>query len=187
MSKGPFYVLGLDPGFANCGYAVLALDGAECVFVAAGVIRTQKSDKKHKVLATDDNLRRAQRIVTLLHDLARTFPPAVICAEAMSFPRSSSAAAKMAMTWGIVATMSVRESLAVVQASPQEIKLAVCGSKSASKEEVEAQVLRRFPEMKALLDEVPDSLHEHAFDAAAAILTGLEGETLKTLTTLASR
>lgn len=68
--------------------------------------------------------------------------PGAICAESMSFPRFASAAAKMAMAWGGLVTTWYAPP--ICQASPQEIKRALCGRADASKLDVEqAQVFRK--------------------------------------------
>lgn len=177
-------VLGLDPGFKNLGYVVMGLgmgmgkDGPTQRIIRAGVFVTDKSTKKLNVLATEDNLRRAREIGRELSNLIQECTIQLICAESMSFPRNASAAAKVAMTWGAIATLSHVHELAIIQASPQQIKKAVCGKKDASKEEIEDAVLAKFPEMELLLEHglVPASNRNHAYDALAAILTGMESD-----------
>jgi len=174
-------VLGLDPGFSALGYALVNLYTKK--LVSLGVVRTKKSDKKRRVLASDDNLRRSREIhrelMNLLgeHDDDRLMGCGhydgtncvAVCAEAMSFPRNSSAAAKVAMSWGIIASVADRFGLPVVQASPQEIKKKLCGRKDASKEDIEAAVKKLYRADDSWLKNVPDSLHEHAWDALSAI------------------
>ena len=53
-------VLGLDPGFASIGAAVFELSKTGEVVSEVSVFKTSKSDKKRKVRASDDNLRRAR-------------------------------------------------------------------------------------------------------------------------------
>ena len=171
--------LGIDPGFASFGWAAVRID--ERRIEALGVIRTAKSPKKQSVFAADDNLRRAREIADRLYGVINLWKPAVICAEAMSFPRSASNAAKMAMGWGIVATLD----LPLVQASPQAIKKAVCGMGSASKAEVIAAVMGwcapgNAPDIGKL--PVPRSQHEHCFDAAAAVIACADSDVVRAAT-----
>lgn len=173
-------VLGLDPGFANIGYGLVDITKTSVKVVGAGVFTTAASSKKRKVLATDDNLRRAREIAEWLDDLIAARYVRAICAESMSFPRNSSAAAKVAMTWGIIASLAYREELPIIQASPQEIKLALCGVKSASKVEVEEAVERLYT-VKPFLEGTARGLHEHAYDAVAAIHTGINSDLIRAL------
>ena len=168
------HLLGLDPGLATMGWTVIEFTPTGDKFVEAGVLRTEKSDKKRVVLASDDNLRRAREAADKLYYLFQTYQFSAICAESMSFPRSSSAAAKVAMVWGALAMLTAVHPISVVQASPQEVKKHLCGKRDASKEEVEAEVKKRYPTMEAALADVPKSFREHPYDAAAVLLTAMD-------------
>lgn len=177
-------VLGLDPGFACIGYAVVNLLPTEEKILNMGVLRTEKSNKKLKVFASDDNVRRAREIYTFLRDLAQDGPCgpiSAICAETMSFPRSSSVAAKMAMCWGVVAALSEQFNIPVVQSSPQQLKKNVAGSMKAAKEDVQKALKVRYG--KARLDEhcreVPASMLEHPYDALGAVVATLDSELIR--------
>jgi crossover junction endodeoxyribonuclease RuvC len=172
-------LLGLDPGFASVGWCVLSLEESREDVVAMGVFRTEKADAKRKVLAADDNFRRAREIVRLLRPKVDNVQ--AICAESMSFPRNSSAAAKMAMSWGVVACMSELFNIPVVQATPKEVKKAVCSNGSATKEEIEAALRARYAGRlsASLLADVPRSCHEHAWDALAACVACFDSEVVR--------
>lgn len=163
-------ILGLDPGFANIGYTVAEIGKYSLKPVAAGVFQTEKSSKKRKVLAADDNLRRATEISEFMSMLIEEHRIQAICAESMSFPRSSSVAAKMAMCWGVICALAALRGIPIVQASPQEIKVAVTGKKTASKEEVQEAVSKKLS-LASFLDGTARSFHEHVYDSGAAILT----------------
>jgi crossover junction endodeoxyribonuclease RuvC len=170
------HVLGVDPGLANFGWTVVKFEGSTETLIDMGVVRTEKSDKKKGVLASDENFDRTREIAKVVIDLCEQYQVAAICAEAMSYPRSSSAAAKMAMTWGILATISQIRTIPFTQASPQQIKKFLCGKKDASKEEVEAVVLKRWPNAAEILDakKIARSYREHAYDSAATIIGATE-------------
>lgn len=177
------FLLGIDPGFANLGYSILELTASWKKLQVAGVLCTEKSDKKRKVLAADDNVRRARQIAAVLENLVQTNSVSVICAESMSFPRNASAAAKMAMSWGIIASITERLRLPLLQVSPQELKMAVCGKKSATKEEVQASIKRQLS-VEKFLSGTARSLHEHAYDSVGATLACLDSEVVRALTAL---
>jgi len=142
------HLIGLDPGFASIGYAVLRLDhdpirNSRPQCVAFGVLVTEASAKKHKVLSVEDNVRRTIEIARTLRGLLASAPGTLaLCAEAMSFPRSASVAAKMAMCWGVIASLSDATNTPILQATPVHIKRETTGSKTATKEEVQAAMLR---------------------------------------------
>jgi Holliday junction resolvasome RuvABC endonuclease subunit len=201
-------VLGIDPGFASLGFAVVELGestsapyGAGLIthadmVVQIGVLRTKKSAKKQRVLSADDNIRRGRELalpIRGLFDCGSMMPVKggqgisalfaandkirLVCAEKMSFPRSSSAAAKVAMAWGMIISNLELRGLPLVQATPQEVKARTVGKATASKEEVQAAMIRRFGKgLLRMLKTVPPSEHEHAFDALASVVACLDSE-----------
>ena len=170
------HILGIDPGFAACGIAVYDVAAEDVPLL--DVIRTEKSSKKRGVLASDDNLRRAREICEALVEVVDRFDVVVICAESMSFPRNSSAAAKVAMAWGVLGTISSIRGIPIVQASPQEIKKTLCGRKDASKDEIEDAVRARYSGAR-VRDGVPQSFHNHSWDALSAIAAGMNSEVVR--------
>lgn len=178
------YVLGIDPGFANVGYAVMRLTKNGVEPVTMGLIKTKKSDKKLNVLSSDDNFRRGREIAVALLDIVEN-PPGLdgrfisVCAEKKSFPRNASSAAKVAYCWGILCLLSVITGLPVLSASPQEIKLSLCGKANASKAEIQEACIRSFGQhITELVKGIAKSSQEHPYDAAATVLACSDSETL---------
>lgn len=180
--KTSHYILGIDPGFASVGYAVVAMgaEPAQDSPIKMGVIRTQKADGKRKVRASEDNLERAKEISKELQTILTLYPASLICAETMSYPRNSAAAAKMAICWGVLAAIAQQRGIALTQASPQEVKKAVCGKKDASKEDVKVALDSMFPSMLTgtlgLCSKIPASVQEHPYDALAAVIACRDSE-----------
>jgi len=181
----PVTLLGLDPGFASIGWAVVEESGSRPVIKAMGVIRTEKSDKKQKVLASDDNFRRARELAREIRALVSTYRVDVLCAESMSFPRNSSTAAKMAMAWGVIADICEQGGQPMLMATPKGIKKAVChGDGSASKEDVQTAMKITFGDAPArFMNEakIPQGQWEHPFDALAAVVACRDSETIRLL------
>lgn len=180
-------VLGVDPGFASFGYAVVQLteSGENVKFV--DVVRTQKVDKKRNVKAADDNFQRGQVIAAALYGAVQKYEPMVITAEAASWPRNAGATAKVAMSWGILIALCHQYRLPMVQASPQEIKKTLCDSKSATKESVREALEVRYPgqfdgfkeRFPAQKPPKPNGQWEHGFDAVGAVVACLDTEVLR--------
>jgi Holliday junction resolvasome RuvABC endonuclease subunit len=166
--------LGIDPGFASIGYAIVQIEPEKLIDL--GVIRTEKSGKKRGVLASDDNLRRAREIHKALLRKILGLRVVAICAESMSFPRNASAAAKVAISWGVLASIAEQLAIPIVQASPQEIKRKLCGRKDASKADIEAAVRKLYK--SPVEPNVPRSLREHAWDALSAIAACQDSDVL---------
>lgn len=189
-------VLGIDPGFASVGFAVVQLEADTTPDVMSmGVIRTekwkpqkpkkgQKALKQQKPSASEDNLRRAVEIYEHLDGLMRYHEVEALCVESMSFPRNASAASKMAMCWGVIAALSVRFGVPVIQVTPKWIKLSVTGNPKAEKNEVQEalnEILGVLETDGTGIDAVPRSLREHPYDALGAVVATLPTDEMKTL------
>jgi crossover junction endodeoxyribonuclease RuvC len=181
-------IMGIDPGFAACGWALVRLRPTAEEVLGLGVIETEKSDKKRQVRASDDNLRRARELTSELQVVLEQRGGervAVLAAEAQSWPRNAGAVAKVGIAWGVVAALATIHSVSVVQASPQEVKKAICGRKDASKEAIaEAMLSWAAPRgaadaIRAMRAEVAGAKHEHAWDALAAVVTCLDSELVR--------
>lgn len=174
-------VLGIDPGFSSLGYALVDLKGTDEVVVEGlGCIRTEKSSKKGKVLASDDNTRRARELFRALLPLMEGV--VAICTESQSWPRNASSSAKVGMGWGVIAALSELMDVPILMASPQGLKRAVCGKATASKEEVQEAVDKRFGRDfgSELVDNgLAKTYHEHPYDALGAVLACLDDEVLR--------
>lgn len=178
MSR-PIKVLGVDPGFASFGYSIVQLFPKSEEVLSVNVIRTKKSTKKQQVLVADDNFRRARAIAAMLSEVIAMHTPAAIAAEAMSFPRNASAAAKVAMSWGILASIVEELQLPLVQATPQQIKKTLTGKTTATKEDVREVLLDRYTnEFDPFMESTPAGQWEHGFDSVGAVVTCLDSDVL---------
>ncbi len=183
---GDTRLLGLDPGFASIGWVVININNCAMVnneaLIGADVLRTTKADKKQNTYAADDNFRRAKEIGRELSRIVDLYQVDAVCAEAMSFPRSSSVAAKMAMCWGVIAQICVTRNLPIAQATPKAIKKNLTGTAAASKDDVQAALSVRFPETIGMIGHLPKGLYEHVFDSAGAVAACLQSDIILAVT-----
>ena len=179
-------LLGIDGGFSNVGWCLATYKDGLLQVDDMGVIRTEKT--KTKTPDSVDNVARAQRIAEYLEALVLRFDPDIgrtevsvqcICSEAMSHPPHASTAAKLSLTWGVIATLAYMTSLPVLQRTPQTIKFAVTGSKKASKADMLAALSAEYREIPALLAPWPATRHEHMVDALGAIVACLDDNAVK--------
>ncbi len=168
-------VCGIDTGLAHMGIVMLSARSSE--LFAADVFETKPDKRKREVLSSDDIVRRADRVAVRLEELIDRWRPAVVCAEAISFPRSSSAALKIGVAFGLVIAACSRRRLALPQFSPQMIRNGLGLQRSANgkrgavtKEDVELKVRKLYPRAQRMIDriEINDADREHAWDALAA-------------------
>jgi Holliday junction resolvasome RuvABC endonuclease subunit len=189
-------LLGIDGGFAITGWCIASIgeqypDKLKGQIMPGfyirqmGIIETQKSARK--VPAAVDNVSRARKIADGIQGLVFkggaegpvSLAVDCICAEAMSHVPAAQAAAKLAMAWGVYATVAHLASLPIAQASPQDIKMAVAGTRKASKALMERRLLEDYPECSALLEGIPASKREHPLDALGAIVACLDTDIVR--------
>lgn len=153
-------ILGIDPGLASTGYAVVERAGGRMRPLDWGVIRTAPADPHPERL-----LAIYVRVTELLD--AHEIEAAAI--ESWFVHPVSKAAMGMAESRGAVQVAIARAGIAIVEYSPNTIKQAVTGSGRADKAQVRAMVER-------LSGVDPGS--DHAGDALAAAICHLSGSGL---------
>ncbi|MDE0607595.1 MAG: crossover junction endodeoxyribonuclease RuvC [Acidimicrobiaceae bacterium] len=120
------FVLGIDPGLSRCGYGCVE-HGRKPRAVAAGVIRT------------DPRVERPLRLAEIQHEvraLIDELKPQVVAIERVLFQQNATTAMSVGMVSGIIMVEAVSAGCAVVEYSPNEVKLAVAGWGGAGKDEV---------------------------------------------------
>jgi crossover junction endodeoxyribonuclease RuvC len=173
MPPSSVVALGIDPGLANAGLAVLEILPVGERLLHLAVLKTEKCSKKQNTLAADDDMRRVRELAGALWALVAEYKPRIFCLEAASWPRSATAAAKTAMSRGVIGAIAETLGIAIAQASPQEVKLAVTGRRDASKEDVERGICERFGNAEVLGGGIARGRREHCYDAAASVIACL--------------
>jgi Holliday junction resolvasome RuvABC endonuclease subunit len=170
-------VLGFDGGLANLGIACVSiLRGTRPSIDSLDVMRTEPEPHLAK---SEDATRRVRAIAWRIFDGARRGRrPVALVAESFSPPRSSTAAAKVAMVWGAIVTFAEVEAVPLFTYPPKHIKGA-SGAIDASKPAMRRAMAARWGEaaLRAHLEHItPRSAHEHPIDALAAITAWLDDE-----------
>lgn len=125
------FVLGIDPGLTRCGYGGVSGSGSALTAVAAGVLTTLPE------VALADRLAELQSGVrSLLAELR----PAAVAVERIFFQVNARTAMSVGQASGVVLAESAAAGCAVFQYTPNEVKMAVTGSGSAPKEQVQRMV-----------------------------------------------
>ena len=146
--SGP--VLGIDPGLTRCGYGAVRRQGGTLVAVTHGVIGTSPDD------GLPDRLAALERGIAALLDEIR---PSAIAVERLLFQHNVRTAVAVGQASGVVLASTAHRRVPVTHYSPNEVKLAVTGSGTADKAQVQAMVTRVL-----CLDEAPTPV-----DAADAL------------------
>lgn len=133
------FALGVDPGLSRCGYGVVGRGRDGLNVVSAGVIRTPPSDPLAARLAA---------LFSELRQLLVESRPDVVVVERVLFQANARTAMAVGQASGVALVAAAEAGCAVVQYSPNEVKQAVTGYGSATKEQVQRMVqsLLRLPE-----------------------------------------
>jgi crossover junction endodeoxyribonuclease RuvC len=147
-------VMGIDPGVANTGFGVVRVTGGKMSAVDGGVIEAP----------TDEP---AAGRLTLIHDalaeLLSWHQPVALALEDVYFGKNVRSAIAVGQARGVALLAAGQRGVPCFDYTPQAVKMAVCGSGSAAKEQVQRMVgtLLRLPQ-------APET--NHAADALAVAI-----------------
>jgi crossover junction endodeoxyribonuclease RuvC len=120
-------ILGIDPGVAIVGYAVVEARGDALRMIACDVIRTPAG----LPLAP-----RLQQIYQQLDELVTNYRPQEAAIEELFFGRNVSTAIAVGQARGVTMLALADRGLSIAEYTPNEVKLAVTGYGAAKKEQV---------------------------------------------------
>lgn len=168
-------ILGIDPGLASCGWAVIERDDdGSLSCLGAGVIRTKKEtgnkyfDDLLRIKALSDGLEAAYNKWDGIQFIA---------SESMSWPRHTRAVQSMGFCWGVIGSLFNHES--IIQRRPQQIKVDLAGKKTATKQDVEQAACLAVTDLALYLNDLPKTQRDHAADAAAAVVSSWNDSVVK--------
>jgi crossover junction endodeoxyribonuclease RuvC len=148
---GAAVVLGIDPGTASTGFGVVERCGGALASRGGGVISTKPDQPLERRLAA---------ISACLHELVAEHRPAALAIEDIFFGRNVRTAFAVGQARGAILAAAGAGGIPCFAYTPQAVKLAVCGSGRAGKDQVQRMVAALLG-----LDEPPAS--DHAADALA--------------------
>ena len=144
-------ILGIDPGFAITGYALLDYKGSVTVCPVADTIETKAGTVYgHRLL----ELR-----WSLIAVLER-WKPDEVAVEELFFTKNVKTAIKVAEARGVILATLFEKDYKVFEYTPTEVKRAVTGSGTADKDQVKKM-------MKLVLNQVRMPMKDDAVDAMA--------------------
>ncbi|HEX4242534.1 MAG TPA: crossover junction endodeoxyribonuclease RuvC [Steroidobacteraceae bacterium] len=151
-------VLGIDPGSERTGFGVLDAIGARLTYVASGVIRTQKGEFADRLC----------EIFRCMQSIVAEYRPQEIAIERVFVNRNVDSALKLGQARGAAICGTVNANAVVFEYATRQIKLAVVGTGSAEKAQVQLM-------MRSLL-KLDGPVSADAADAlAAAVCHALRG------------
>jgi crossover junction endodeoxyribonuclease RuvC len=124
-------VLGIDPGSAAVGYGVIERIGPRLRAIDFGCLSTSPDD----ALA-----HRLQAIHRFVADLVALHHPDIVGVERLFFSRNAQTAFAVGQARGVVLLAVAEAGVAIAEATPSAIKVAVAGHGRADKEQVARMV-----------------------------------------------
>src|SRR3989440_11912200 len=153
----PRVTLGIDPGTAIVGYAVVAAQGSELSMVTCDVITTPAGMPLPE---------RLQHIYHRLSEIVSTYRPNEAAMEELFFAKNARTALSVGQARGVAMLALANGGLTVAEYTPKQVKQAVTGYGGANKEQV-GEMVRILLHLKSIPR--PDD----AADAAAVAICHL--------------
>jgi crossover junction endodeoxyribonuclease RuvC len=143
-------ILGIDPGLATIGYAIIDKQGNKFMPQEYGCIRTAAG------------LPVEQRLLSIYHEASQLLDrwrPDVVAVEQLFFNRNVTNAFLVAQARGVCLLVAAKQNCQLAEYTPLQVKQAVVGNGRAAKQQVGAMVkallnLREVPKP----DDVADAL-----------------------------
>jgi crossover junction endodeoxyribonuclease RuvC len=143
-------VLGIDPGYDRCGWAVVQKNGRSLTAIGYGCIQTSKTQSK---------LERMGAIWDELTAVLAKVPIDIIAMESLIFARNVSTALPVSEVRGLVIALAWQRQLQVAEYPPSTIKVTITGYGQADKEQVYTMLEKQIKlEKKPKLDDTGDAL-----------------------------
>jgi crossover junction endodeoxyribonuclease RuvC len=138
-------VLGVDPGTLVTGYGVVAQRPSGTELLTSGVISNSSRE------ALPDRLK---RIHAGLLDIIWHYRPTCFAIESAFYGKNAQSALKLGHARGVSLLAAVTENIPTAEYTPREVKKAIVGTGTATKEQVQhmVRVLLRLPEGNMILD-----------------------------------
>ena len=127
IDPAPRIVLGIDPGTAIVGYAIVEARGSQLHLVACDVITTP---------STMEMPERLQHIYHHLQEIITTYRPNESAMEELFFAKNTRTALTVGQARGVAMLALANGGLAVSEYTPKQVKQAVNGYGGANKEHV---------------------------------------------------
>ena len=165
--------MGVDPGFASMGLAVL--DGTS--LVACDVVKTAKERAPRAQLRVSvDDARRMGELCAAIESMVEDSGAGAVAVEVFTVVpgKMAGGAVKTAMAYGALYALARARGLLWLPLVPTDLKRALCGRASASKGEVQHAVEARIAGATEALARLAKGKREHAADAMASALVGAD-------------
>ena len=147
-------VMGIDPGLAHTGFGVVRVAGGKMSAIDGGVVEAAGDESPSERLA---------RIHESLAELIGWHEPAAVALEDLYFGKNVRSAIAVGQARGVTMLAAAQAGIPCFDYTPQAVKMSVCGSGAADKQQVQHMV-------GALLSLPKPPESDHAADALAVAI-----------------
>jgi crossover junction endodeoxyribonuclease RuvC len=143
-------ILGIDPGYDRCGWAVVRGTGSDAQVIAADCFQTPKQKEK---------LERFSMLWDFMDTLCMEHQIDALAIETLFFSRNVSTALPVSEVRGLLFATAFTHKLPIFEYTPQQVKLAVTGYGRADKSQV-TQMVKRLLKLEKIpkIDDTGDAL-----------------------------
>jgi len=131
LRRGSIIVLGVDPGTLVTGYGIVERTGRNIRMVSCGTI-TNRAEHSMPL--------RLKKIYSELSAVIQRYQPDEFAIESAFYGKNAQSALKLGHARGVSILSAVEREIPTAEYSPREIKKAIVGNGSASKEQVQFMV-----------------------------------------------
>lgn len=128
-------ILGIDVGFAICGWAVVESAGSVVRLIDFGVIQTDKS------MQIQDRL---EIVYSGVREIIKKFDVEQVAVEDIFFSKNSKTVINVSQVRGVILLAGQQEQAEIFKYTPLQVKMAVTGYGKAEKIQVQEMVQRIF-------------------------------------------
>lgn len=129
-SHGEYTILGIDPGYADTGYGVIAMTDRPRYVMCNNIVTSRSKPFGERLL----------EIELAVEKLIREYKPAAIGLEKLFFFRNVTSAIDVAQARGIIVLAAARHHIPLIEFTPLQVKQSMTGNGIATKQQVATMV-----------------------------------------------
>jgi len=149
-------ILGIDPGTATTGFSILRQERDGFVVLDFGIISTDKNSSAGE---------RLKKLYCEVGKLLKKFQPNILAVEKLYFFKNLKTALPVSEARGVVLLATAQKKVKVIELTPLEVKMGICGYGRADKKQVQKMVQQILG-----LEKIPKP--DDAADALAIAICG---------------
>jgi len=143
-------IIGIDPGYERCGFAVLQKDNNQLKLLNYGIIKTSSKD---------DFIARQSEIANDFKALLERYQPDLLAIEDLFFVQNVTTGLKVAQVRGVLIYLAEQAGLKVLEPKPTEVKKFFCGDGKADKKAMQQMAQLTFKlEQSPKIDDAADAI-----------------------------